>query len=448
MPDRFDQSIAVIGSGIAGLSCAWLLSRNHRVTLYEQGPRLGGHAHTVDVAGEHGPFPVDTGFIVYNEPTYPNLTALFRHLRVPTEASDMSFAASLDDGRLEYAGTGLRGLFGQPGNLFNRRFWSMLGDLRRLYAEAPRDPIIAEPDLTSLGDWLDWRGYGTPLLEDHLLPMAAAIWSARPSEMREYPAAAFFRFCDNHGLLRLRHRPLWRTVTGGSQAYVSRLASAFSGTIHLNRGVASLKRLPDGVLLRDTNGESAQFDHAVIATHADQALAMLSDADDEEHDLLGAFGTSHNVAVLHRDPSFMPKRRAVWASWNYIGTRRDSDAGPCVTYWMNNLQNLRREKPIFVTLNPPRPPRHGTELFRQSYEHPLFDVRAMQAQRKLWSLQGVRRTWFCGAWFGAGFHEDGLQAGLAVAEALGGESRPWSVPPGSARIHTHPLIPITEAVPV
>ncbi len=439
-------NVAVVGSGIAGLSCAWLLSRRHRVTLYEHAPRLGGHAHTVDVAGERGDFPVDTGFIVYNERTYPNLTALFGLLGVPTEQSDMSFAASLDDGALEYAGTGLRGLFGQPANLFRPRFWSMLRDLRRLYGHAVRDPVVGEPDLTPLGDWLDWHGYGAALLEDHLLPMAAAIWSGRPEEMRAYPAAAFFRFCDNHGLLRLRDRPVWRSVTGGSRAYVARLAAGFLGETRLNCGVSAVRRGPDGVVLSDSRGGQALYDQVVIATHAPQALAMLQDADAAERSVLGAFGASRNVAVLHRDAGFMPRRRAVWASWNFIGTR-GSDAPPCVTYWMNNLQGLPGEKPIFVTLNPARAPARGTELFRQSYAHPLFDVAAMQAQRRVWELQGRRRTWFCGAWCGAGFHEDGLQAGLAVAEGIGGVRRPWRVEGESDRIYLRTPSPEALAVP-
>jgi len=439
-----DRRVAVIGSGIAGLSCAWLLSRRCRVTLYEQAPRLGGHANTVEVDAGRGRFAVDTGFIVYNERTYPNFTALLRHLDVATEPSDMSFAASLDAGGLEYAGTGLAGLFGQARNLVRPRFWSMLRDLRRLYRLAPQDSVLGEPDITSLGEWLDLHGFGTALREDHLIPMAAAIWSSRPDAVLGYPAAAFFRFCDNHGLLRLHDRPDWRTVTGGSQAYVARLAEDLAGDVHLGCGIAAVHRAPDGVTLRDLRGRDFHHDEVVIATHAHQALAMLADADAQEAALLGAFGHTRNLAVLHTDPSFMPKRRSVWASWNFIGGGAET-ALPCVTYWMNNLQTLDGQPEIFVTLNPPRPPAPGTILLSQSYDHPLFDCGAMAAQRRLWSLQGVRRTWFCGAWFGAGFHEDGLQAGLAVAEALAGARRPWSVAGESARIHLHPSTAPTEA---
>ncbi len=427
----------MIGTGIAGMACAWLLNMAHDITVYEAAVRLGGHAHTVDVALPDGQVAVDTGFIVYNEPTYPNLTELFRTLNVPTVASDMSFAASLEGGGLEYAGTGLAGLFGQPANLFRPRFWWMLRDLMRLYRQAPRDAVMTDPDLVSLGAWLDVNGYGEAVQRDHLLPMAAAIWSSKPGAVRDYPAAAFFRFCDTHGLLRLRDRPLWRTVSGGSRTYVSLLTAAYADRIRTGCAVTSIRRTEDGVLVRDVHGEVAHFDDVVLAIPARRALALLDDADAGETRLLGAFGVSRNLAVLHADPSLMPKRRGVWASWNFVGGT-DPQASPCVTYWMNNLQKLPTQQQIFVTLNPGRAPDPAKVFMTQTYEHPLFDVAAMQAQRRLWLLQGVRRTWFCGAWFGAGFHEDGVQAGLAVAEAIGGVRRPWEVKNESGRIHVRP----------
>ncbi len=437
--DRPRRDIAVIGTGIAGMSCAWLLHKAHDVTVYECTDRIGGHAHTIDISDGQTSFPVDTGFIVYNEPTYPNLTALFRHLDVRTEVSDMSFAASLENGGLEYAGTGLRGLFAQKRNLLRPRFWSMLRDLQRLYAQAPLDSVLRDADTISLGEWLDSHGYGQAVQQDHLLPMAAAIWSSRADLVRDYPAAAFFRFCDNHGLLRLNDRPEWRTVSGGSRAYVDRLTAPYADRIVLNRGITAVQRTESGVLLHESTGAARRFDDVVFATSAKHALSLLTEPSDPEHDLLGAIGLSSNHAFLHTDTRLMPKRRGVWASWNFIGSA-DSASPPCVTYWMNNLQTLPTKKQIFVTLNPVQPPAPETILHTQTYEHPLFDVAAMQAQRKIWSIQGGQNTWFCGAWLGAGFHEDGVQSGLAVAEALGGVRRPWHVENESGRIHLGPQI--------
>ncbi len=427
------RRVAVVGSGIAGLSAAWLLSRAHDVTVYEQGSRLGGHSRTV--AATPGGVPVDMGFIVYNEATYPNLIALFRHLGVETQVSDMSFAVSIDDGRLEYAGTDLKGLLAQPANLLRPRFWSMLRDLLRFYREAPRDAAALERDLVSLDDYVAREGYGPGFVQDHLLPMAAAIWSTPAAGVGAYPATAFIRFCENHGLLQLRDRPVWRTVTGGSQAYVRRLSEPFAGSTRLGCGVVSVRRDGHGVVLRDTLGETARYDEVVIATHAPQALAMLDDPSDSERALLGALRTTPNRVVLHRDARFMPRRRGAWASWNYIGR---ADGGLCVTSWMDRLQSLPGEQRHFVTLNPPEDP--AGILHEESFAHPLFDAAAIRAQRALWTLQGTRHTWYCGAWFGAGFHEDGLQAGLAVAEQLGGVRRPWQVPAGSSRIHAPAMV--------
>ena len=431
--------IAVVGSGVAGLSCAWLLSRRHNVTLLEAAPRIGGHINTVAAPGPRGVTPVDTGFIVYNEKTYPNLTALFKTLQVPTQASEMSFAVSLDGGALEYAGGDLPGLFAQPRNLLRPRFWAMLRDLLRFYRAAPRDlAMLGDSDVT-LGDYLARNGYGAALRDDHLLPMAAAIWSGGTAALADYPAASFIRFCANHGLLQIAGRPQWRTVAGGSAAYVAKLLADFPGKVETSAPVLEIRRRPDGAMLRTGAGEVRRFDHVVLATPAPRALAMLADASNDERALLGAFATTRNLAVLHSDPSLMPRRRAAWSSWNYLGRRAPLPGDAlCVTYWMNRLQNIPGGQPYFVTLNPPRPPAAGALWHSEMYEHPVFDAAAVRAQRQLWSLQGVRRTWFCGAWFGAGFHEDGLQAGLAVAEQLGGVARPWTVADPSGRIHAGP----------
>ena len=425
-------NIAVIGSGISGLSAAWLLSKRHEVTVYEAASRLGGHSHTVDVDAGGRSIAVDTGFIVYNEPCYPNLAALFAELGVPTAATDMSFAVSLDRGRLEYAGKDLAGLFAQPSNLLRPRFWSMISELLRFYRLAPRD--LASLSDESLEAYLDRRRFGRAFRQDHLYPMAAAIWSTPAAQVGDYPAAAFIRFCENHGLLKLIGRPVWRTVVGGSREYVRRLSAPFAERIVKGAPVTTIFRGAAGVEVLDSRGERRRFDHVVVATHADQALKLLDAPTGDESRLLGAFRYSVNEAVLHGDADLMPQRRAAWAAWNYLSDANGRDRRLSVTYWMNQLQPLGAKPELFVTLNPLREPRTATVYGRYAYEHPLFDAATGKAQRELWSLQGVQNTWYCGAHFGAGFHEDGLQAGLAVAEELGGVKRPWRVANDSARI--------------
>lgn len=431
--------IAVVGSGISGMSAAWLLSADHLVTLYEAEGRLGGHSHTVQAPTAAGAVPVDMGFIVYNEANYPNLSALFSHLGVATRPSDMGFAVSLDDGALEYGGTDFSSLFAQWRNLVSPRFWSMLADLVRFYREAPSHACVLEARMTSLGDYLTAQGYGRAFQDDHLLPQAAAIWSAPVRDIKSYPAAAFIRFCENHGLLKIIDRPLWRTVEGGSRAYVERLVAPLAGRARKGRAVISLTRTPAGVIVRDAGGRAERFDHVVVATHADQALRLLDQPTARERTLLGAFAYSRNRAVLHRDASLMPRRKRTWSAWNYVGrTGSSGEEALSVTYWMNRLQGLPERSPLFVTLNPRREPDPNLVIRTEVYEHPLFDAAAMGAQKSLWSLQGEGGLWWCGAYFGAGFHEDGLQAGLAVAEALGARRRPWSIANQSGRIWLGP----------
>jgi predicted NAD/FAD-binding protein len=349
----------------------------------------------------------------------------------------MQFAVSLDDGAFEYAGN-LQGLVAQPACLMRPDYWAMLRDTLRFYREAPA--LSGEARRMSLGAFLDWRRYSDAFARLHLLPMGAAIWSSSIEDMRAHPIRAFLRFFENHGLLKLSGRPQWRTVDGGSREYVKRLTAAYQDRIRTGVGAKAILRDPTGVTIIDARGDARRHDGVIVASHADQALSLLDNASPEERTLLGAFRYRLNQSVLHSDPSLMPKRMRAWASWNYLGTSDASENSDlCVTYWMNKLQGLDARTRLFVTLNPHRMPReeaiHGT----WSYAHPIFDTAALDAQERLWTLQGANRTWFCGAYFGSGFHEDGLQAGLAAAEAAGGVRRPWRVADESGRIVLNPV---------
>lgn len=428
------RRIAVIGGGISGLSAAWLLSQAHTVTLFEADDRLGGHANTAEAPGLHGPVPVDTGFIVYNEPNYPNFTALLDWLGVASRPADMALSVSLDDGAFEYSSFGALGIFAQKRNLFSARFWGMLRDVGRFYRQGPKDLAGLEAPLTSLEDYLEEKGYCQAFRDDHLLPQAAAIWSTPLSAIREYPAAALIRFFQNHGMMSVFGRGLWRTVEGGSRSYVQALKAAFHGQVRTGEAVAGLRRDAAGVTVQLASGGLERFDEVVIATHADTALELLEDPTPQERRLLSPFRYSKNRVVLHTDPALMPKRRRAWTSWNHIGRRGEAGEG-CVTYWMNRLQGIKDAPDLFVTLNPTKDIPPEKTIRTEAYDHPLFDAAAIAAQGELWDLQGVNRTWFCGSYFGHGFHEDGLQAGLAVAEQAGGVRRPWRVADESGRIH-------------
>lgn len=437
------QNICVIGSGIAGMSAAWLLSHDHDVSLFERDSRIGGHSNTIEIDTTAGPIAVDTGFIVFNERTYPNLVALLDHLGVATKSSDMSFGVSLNGGKTTYSSVDAVAFLRGGRNLLSARFWSMMLDLVRFYRDAAGDLPSLRASMMTLGEYLQARGYGDAFQYDHLLPQAAAIWSASQADIRDYPACAFVQFFENHDLLRLVGRSSWRTLEGGARAYVEKLTAPYTGRIKCNAGAVSVRREGGGVWLRDAAGGIERFDALVIATHADSALAMLDDPSPEERALLGAFRHSKNHAVLHTDRSSMPADRKQWASWNYVGDV--PERGCAVSYWMNLLQRLPCKEQIFLTLNPQRAPRAGAVLYETEYEHPVFDAPALRAQERLWNLQGVRNTWYCGAYFGAGFHEDGLQAGLAVAEQLGGRKRPWTVAAESDRISLGaPLTPRLE----
>ncbi|MGI9481735.1 MAG: NAD(P)/FAD-dependent oxidoreductase [Hyphomicrobiales bacterium] len=427
------EKIAVIGSGVSGLSASWLLSKSCDVTLFEADNRLGGHSNTVDVATPEGTVPVDTGFIVYNEATYPNLTALFRHLDVPTELSSMTFSVSFGGGAYEYSGTRASGLFAQRSNFFNAAHWKMIADIVRFFRTAASS-ISEREDTCTLDELLKNGDYSRAFIERHIVPMGACIWSSPEADVLKMPARAFVEFFENHGLLKISNRPKWRTVSGGSRAYVRQILNDTPAEVRMNTAVTSVHRGRDSIQVKTAGCEAELFDHIVFACHCDDALFLLDDPSHSERALLGAIDYAPNAAVLHTDRSMMPKRRSAWASWNYLHKGSGTGAGPSLTYWMNALQNLRTDKNIFVTLNPARPIGRSNLIGKFAYRHPVFDAGALRAQKNLWSLQGEKNTWFCGAWFGAGFHEDGLQAGLAVAEQIAGVPRPWSLDNPSSRI--------------
>ena len=419
--------IGVIGGGIAGMGAAWALDHRHEVVLYESEARIGGHSNTVDVEDDGGLVPVDTGFIVYNERNYPNLVRLFDVLEVPTEWSDMSFSVSVGGGSFEYQSRA-RGLLAQPSNAIRPGTWRMLRDFRRFCRDAPR--VLASGTRESLGAYLERGGYGDEFRLDLLLPLSAAIWSSGLDDMLEFPVTTLVGFLSSHDILQVRARPRWRTVSGGSREYVRRLTAGYRDRIRLSARVVAVRRDEDGVEVLDASGGLDRFDEVIFATHPDTTLQILgSEATLRERHVLGAIRYQDNEAVLHRDPALMPRRRAVWSSWNYLADGRgqpDRSKPVSLTYWMNRLQNLRTERPVFVTLNPIRDPRGEVQRF--GYVHPQFDRAALDAQRSLPAIQGVRRTWFAGAWCGHGFHEDGLRSGLDVAAALGAPA-PWGVMP-------------------
>lgn len=411
------KKIAIIGAGISGLGAAWALRNVHDVTLFEKRARLGGHANTVDIDYEGTPVAVDTGFIVFNPLNYPNMVALFNELGVESVQSDMSFSFALD-GDIEWSSNGLGGLFAQKRNALRPSYIAMLRDVLRFNKSAPGDLQNGRLRGLSLGDYLSSLGVGERFIRNYLLPMGAAIWSASEEEMRAYPADAFIRFFQNHRLMNLS-RPQWRTVKGGSREYVKRIAAGLEGKIRLSEPASAIWRHANGVTIRTGDDAAQEFDEVILACHSDQSRSLLKDIDYSEDELLSALPYSSNRAVLHRDPSLCPKRTGARAAWNYC--RDEADGPACVTYDMNRLQGIDADKPLFVTLNPHREPDPALTFGEFQYDHPQFSTAGLAAQRIFNRIQGVRRTWFAGAWLGYGFHEDGLRSGLRVALRLGGQ---------------------------
>ncbi len=408
--------IAVVGSGIAGLASAWLLSQAHEVVLFEAADYLGGHTHTHDVSVGGRQYAVDTGFIVHNPDHYPLLTRLLQALDVPTQPTTMSFSVHNGRSGLEYNATSLDALFCQRRNLLSPRFLGMVRDLFRFYRQAPA-LLDGEGPGPGLGDWLQANGYGAAFRDEHLVPMASALWSSPPRQILQFPARYLVQFMANHQMLQVSGRPQWRVVRGGSARYVDALRARWTVHERLSCPVLAVRRHGDRVSVDSAAGSEA-FDQVVLACHSDQALALLADASDNEQAILGAIGYQPNEVVLHTDASVLPRRRKAWAAWNAF-VPGDGDAPCTVSYCMNLLQGLDAPEPLVVTLNRSEAIDPARVLRRLAYQHPVYTPQSVAAQQRRAVIQGQNRTWFAGAYWGWGFHEDGMRSAVDVAAGLG-----------------------------
>ena len=408
--------IAVIGTGISGLLAARLMASKHEVWVFEANSYLGGHARMerVEVADCH--CDVDTGFMVFNESTYPNFCQLLRLLDVATQNTDMSFSVRCARSGLEYQGSSLNGLFAQRSNLLNPRFYGMLRDIVRFNRRS--EEILANPATLSVGDYLNQQQYGATFIQHYLLPVSAAIWSCAPHQVLEFPLLFLVRFLHNHGLLQLRNRPQWKTIIGGSQEYIRPLMRPLQNRIRLNCPIVSVRRNTGDIQIQSRDGHEETFDYAILALHADQTLTILRDADSLENEILASFPYHDNDAVLHTDHTLLPSRRRSWASWNYhLGT--DASVPVSVTYDLGRLQQLDSKEPILLTLNPTVPIKPGCIIKQIKFQHPAYDTTSIAAQQRRLECQGIRRTFFCGAYWGNGFHEDGVNSALSIADFFG-----------------------------
>ena len=414
------KTVAVIGGGISGLAAAYLLSRRHRVHLFEKESRLGGHTNTIVVAGRDSTVPLDTGFLVHNDRTYPNLVRLFSELGVQTKDSDMSFSVACRRTGLEYSSRGANGFFAQRRNLLSPSHLSLLRDIVRFNQEAPA--LLNAPDGGSqtLGEFLDARRFGDGFTQRYLFPMAAAIWSAPLEAIRSFPALTLIRFFANHGLLSLNDQPTWRVVEGGSHTYIPLLAAPVSGGIHEGALIKAVRRGERAVSLEFHDRPAMAFDEVVFACHGDQVLPLLADPSDREREVFAKFSTTTNTAWLHTDTSVMPALARAHASWNYL-LGAEADAPPMVTYDLNRLQGLTTAERYFVTLNPGSHIDDHRVLKKLTYRHPLYTRDAITVQRGWRDVSGVNRTHYCGAYWFYGFHEDGLNSAIRVAHSLGVE---------------------------
>jgi len=410
--------IAIVGTGVSGLCAAHQLYRDHDLTLFEAADYPGGHTHTVDVVMDGQRLAVDTGFIVYNERNYPQFTALLAGLGVGTQPGEMSFSMRCDRSGLEYSGSTLNALFAQRSNLWRPAFYRMLRDILRLNRQA--DALVNAPDGVTLGEFLASAGFSGPVVEDYLLPMGGAIWSADPALILDFPARHFGRFFKNHGLLELTNRPQWRTVTGGAREYVRALTRPFQDRLRLNAPVEWVRRLPGEVMIKVRNEPAHAYDAVLFACHSDQALALLRDPSPLEEDILGAIPFQDNEAVLHTDERLLPRRRLARAAWNYHRMAGEQSA-VTVTYNLTTLQRLPTQRQLLVTLNAGAAIDPDCVIQRMTYAHPVYNAPSMAAQLRWAEINGQNRTYFCGAWWGYGFHEDGVRSGLAAARAINGQ---------------------------
>ncbi len=408
--------IAIIGTGIAGMTAAWRLHREHDIVVFEANPMVGGHTNTVDVTLAGQAYAIDTGFIVFNDATYPNFIALLQELGVASQPTAMSFSVRCEKTGLEYNGSNLNSLFAQRRNLLRPSFYRMLRDIVRFNRESPA-LLQGEPQPLTLADYLEQGRYSREFIDHYIIPMGAAIWSAQPGIMSRMPARYFVQFFKNHGLLELGRRPQWQVIQGGSRRYAERLTAPFRERIRLNCPVAWVRRHPTHVHIKPCNGEVERFDAVVIAVHSDQALRLLADPSALESVLLGAIPYQENSAVLHTDSRLLPRRRLAWAAWNYH-IPRQPQAQVAVTYNMNILQSLTAAETFCVTLNPSQNIDPARILYRTRYHHPVYTAAAVQAHRRWQEINGVNRTWYCGAYWGYGFHEDGVNSALAVCRRL------------------------------
>ena len=402
------MKLAVIGSGISGLSAAYHFSKNHKVDLFEQDNHFGGHSLTYDIKEEDKVVPVDLGFIVFNEQTYPNLISFFRELDVPFEKSNMSFSVSVKDTNVEYGGSGLNAIFANKKNLFNFKFLKMINEIISFYKKAPS---LLNHDLSedTLGNYLEKSKLSKYFIEYHIIPMVAAIWSMPFEKAKDMPLKLFLNFFINHGLFKLKNRPQWYTVTNRSRVYVNKVLEKISGEIFKNYKVSKILRSENNVRISIGN-EYLDYDHVILASHADQSLKILEEPTSEEDKILRRFSYVSNKAYLHIDENLMPLRKSAWSSWNSI----TKDNRTCITYWLNKLQNLKTSKNYFLTLNPVEQINNNKILKKIDFTHPYFNKENVKLQKDLHKLQGKKRTWFCGSYFGYGFHEDGLKSSIEL----------------------------------